>query len=71
MKGRWGMVEDSMHRAPRCQGGGKVVFDKRTAQSKKNFLEKLGRERSLRIYHCPACNGWHITKQQPYGKTRS
>lgn len=22
------------------------------------------RTRLLRVYHCPACNGWHLTKQR-------
>lgn len=41
---------------------GKVIFDKKTAQTKKNFLERRGNERELRIYYCEECNGWHLTK---------
>lgn len=45
---------------------GKVRFDKKTAQSKKNYLEKLGKEKYLRIYPCPICIGqpWHLTKSR-------
>ena len=42
---------------------GKICFDKRTAQTKKNFLEKIGKEKKLRIYSCPECNYWHLTKK--------
>ena len=44
---------------------GKVCFDKKTAQTKKNFLEKLARER-LRVYSCPSCNCFHLTKKLDY-----
>lgn len=42
---------------------GKVQFDKKTAQTKKNYLLKIGTERYLRIYNCPICNAWHLTKR--------
>lgn len=40
---------------------GKVCFDKKTAQTKKNYLEKHNGKR-LRIYQCPLCDyAWHLT----------
>lgn len=43
-----------------CVVQGKHGYSKRDAQTKKNYLEKQGRER-MRIYPCPACNQWHLT----------
>ena len=45
---------------------GKVMFDKKTAQTKRNQLEHQGRER-MRIYQCPESDMWHLTKYNPYG----
>ena len=52
---------------------GKICFDKKGAQTKKNWLERRGNEKLLRIYPCSDCNGaWHLTKRlnynQKYGK---
>lgn len=43
---------------------GKVKFDKKSAQTKRNWLMKKGREDLLRIYHCEFCNAWHLTHQE-------
>ena len=43
---------------------GKVMFDKKGAQSKRNSLLRMGREKNLRIYQCPQSDGWHLTKQK-------
>jgi len=40
---------------------GKVVFDKKTAQTKKNWLMTHGVADDLRIYPCKRCAGWHLT----------
>ncbi len=43
---------------------GKVCFDKKSAQTKKNWLEEKGKEKHLRIYACDQCDGfWHLTKK--------
>lgn len=43
---------------------GKVSFDKKTAQTKKNMLERIGKVKELRIYPCNVCKGkWHLTKR--------
>jgi hypothetical protein len=52
-------------RKQRCKCG-KVAFDKKTAQTKKNFLLRLGNEKDLRIYQCPVSNNWHITKKMKW-----
>lgn len=54
-------IEIGLGRSPRCRCG-KVCFDKKGAQTKKNFLERIGNERSLRIYKCNKSNWWHMTK---------
>lgn len=48
---------------------GKMCFDKKTAQTKRNQLLKgKGKHRrskdveDLRIYHCEECNFFHLTK---------
>lgn len=46
----------------RCSCG-KVGFDKKTAQTKRNQLVKKGNERDLRIYQCPESDTWHLTKK--------
>lgn len=56
------IYESDYERRSICQTSGKVSFDKKTAQTKKNSLERMGNERKLRIYQCPGCNWWHLTK---------
>lgn len=43
---------------------GKKVYDKKTAQTKRNFLMNSGKEKYMRIYPCKGCNGWHLTSQK-------
>lgn len=61
MKGAWGVTKDCIQRKPigKC---GKVCFDKKGAQTKRNALIRKGNEKNLRIYPCPICNAWHLTK---------
>lgn len=40
---------------------GKACYDKRGAQTVKNIREKEDGI-DLRIYQCPLCNMWHLTK---------
>lgn len=40
---------------------GKVCFDKKSAQTKKNWLTKRGKEKFLRIYQCSQADYWHLT----------
>lgn len=47
---------------------GKTCFDKKTAQTKKNQLEKIGIEKYLRIYECELCNWWHLTKTRRHDR---
>lgn len=51
--------------------GGKVRHvSRREAITSANHLTKgrserrHGRPRELHAYHCPRCNGWHLTKQE-------
>lgn len=46
-----------------CPESGKVMFTKREAQTRGNELMKAGRGR-LRVYCCPHCNRWHLSKQK-------
>lgn len=46
---------------------GKVCFDKRTAETKRNTLEREGREK-MRIYNCEDCSAWHLSKINKYKK---
>lgn len=46
----------------RCSCG-KVGFDKKTAQTKRNQLVKKGNAKALRIYPCPESDTWHLTKK--------
>lgn len=56
-------VESLEHlRKERCSETGKVCFHKKEALSKVKFLEYKGREKRLRIYQCPHCDWWHLTK---------
>jgi len=52
----------SMHRygMPRCPGGGKVCFDKKSAQTQRNLFEKQNGV-LLRIYQCQNCNWWRTS----------
>lgn len=61
MKGATGYTAEQMERRPRGRCG-KIKFDKRTAQTKRNALEREGRER-LRIYSCDECDAWHLTSK--------
>lgn len=43
-----------------CPLSGKVMFDKKGAQTAAN--ERLRKDHEeLRIYPCPTCNHWHLT----------
>lgn len=46
----------------RCKCG-KVCLDKKTAQTKKNYLHGKGNDKAFRIYQCPVSNWWHLTKK--------
>ncbi len=41
---------------------GKVGFDKRTAQTKRNDLANRGNARNLKIYQCDESDLWHLSK---------
>jgi len=45
----------------RCRG--KVIFDKRGAETAKNARMDKGAG-NLRSYHCEVCNGWHLTHKE-------
>lgn len=47
-----------------CSTSGKVMFDKKGAQTAANHRMNEAHE-NLRIYHCGYCNHWHLTSQ-PY-----
>ncbi len=49
-------------RQSRCKLG-KVCFGKRTAATKRNFLQHRGNTKRLQIYQCTLCNVWHLTKK--------
>lgn len=60
-----------MHSTGTCPATGKMQFSKKHAQGAVNFRQgkRINRERGksadkLRIYHCPHCNYWHLTKQR-------
>lgn len=64
------LVSGPDSRKPKCVCG-KIGFDKKTAQSKRNYLEKgkgkyKGRE--LRIYKCPESDLWHLTSTHDWFK---
>jgi hypothetical protein len=48
---------------PEC--GGKKRYSKKEAQKAKRFVGKRIRK-DMRIYLCPHCHGYHLTKR--YGK---
>lgn len=56
-------------RQPLCICG-KVCFDKRTAQTKKNSLEEMGNRGKFRIYQCPSSGDrwWHLTSSNVFGR---
>jgi hypothetical protein len=62
----WGNATEYV-RPPRGRCG-KVCYEKKTAQTKKNMLEHRGLEWGLRIYACPQCNAWHISRLNKYRK---
>lgn len=39
---------------------GKVCFDKKGAQTKRNSMQEKGI--MFRIYNCEDCSAWHLTK---------
>ena len=45
-----------------CNVQGKNIYDKRGAQTEANARWNEDHV-ELRIYNCPHCNGWHLTKQ--------
>lgn len=53
------------HAKCRC---GKICFDKKTAQTKRNSLERMGLQRGLDIYPCPLGNHWHLTRKDKFRK---
>jgi DNA-directed RNA polymerase subunit RPC12/RpoP len=46
------------YEAPRC--GGKIIYTEKDAHAKSNKIWSQGRGR-MRVYHCPYCNGHHLT----------
>lgn len=46
-----------------CPDGGKICYDKKDAQQKRNWVERRGRGKDMRIYQCPSCGYWHLTKE--------
>lgn len=52
---------------PITKCNGKVIYDKRGAQTAKN-ARRRDAHALLRIYHCPWCNGWHLTHVDPYSR---
>lgn len=51
----------------RCIVSGKVIYDKKGAQSSKNSRFDADHV-PLRIYPCPHCSGWHLTSLNPHRK---
>lgn len=45
--------------APRCTNG-KVIYTEAGARAKAKRIWSLGRG-AMRVYHCPFCNGHHLT----------
>lgn len=46
----------------KCPETGKPCYDKKSAASARNHRFKQDHVQ-LRIYQCPFCNLWHLTKQ--------
>ena len=61
------MYGTGLKKKDRCECG-KVCFNKREAQEKKNFLHKLGRAKFLRVYQCDLCDFFHLTKQRKHNE---
>ncbi len=59
--GRTRIVHHS-HEVPRC--GGKIIYTEKDANRKANRIWDAGRGR-MRVYHCPHCNGHHLTHSAP------
>ena len=55
LNNKW-IVREEKIRCP-C---GKMCFDKKGAQTRRNSLKRRGGE-ELRIYPCPLSNTWHLT----------
>ena len=56
----------------RCSVSGKIMFDKRSAQTAANKRYDDDHV-ELRIYECPYCHRWHLTHtqvRQPYQRKR-
>ena len=52
-------ARENLPSPPKCRG--KVKYDKKGAQTVKN--DRFRRDHvELRVYHCPHCDGWHVTK---------
>lgn len=60
---KWKEIALPLVRNKRCKCG-KISFDKKTAQTKRNDLLNRGNERFLRIYKCNRSNYWHLTKEE-------
>lgn len=43
-----------------CELEGKRIFDKKGAVSMRNIMLR-DHGVAMREYHCPACNGWHMS----------
>lgn len=48
----------------------KIPFSKREANEALSYCKKNRRKfrREERIYHCPECNMWHLTKYKYYNE---
>lgn len=55
-------ITDQFQRHGLCECG-KVCFDKKSAQTKRNSLIRRGNARDLRIYQCDRSNYWHLTSK--------
>jgi hypothetical protein len=50
------------HHYDTCATSGKNMYlDYETAEEVKRYQRKLG-NRALRVYKCPYCDAWHLTK---------
>ena len=47
---------------PVCKKSGKVCYDRRSAIGAAISVRMNGRG-TMRVYECPNCNKWHITKR--------
>ena len=53
---------------PLCSSG-KKVFDKRGAEGARNRRQRGG-SGGLRVYTCPTCGWWHLTRSGAQGRRR-